>query len=170
MKCDICLTQMSERMATVEDTYLYDMISAKDVYLSGILVRTCPKCHVEVPVIPRIEDLHRTIASAFIQQPTLLRGDQIKFLRKEIGFPSKKFARLLGVTPFYLSKIENGKIKKMGEPSDRLVRVAVANVMNRGEEARQLLLRLADQTTKKKKQSEKARIYERTTKGWRIAA
>jgi len=169
-KCDICHSEMRERTATIERPYRYDLSGLDDVYLAGILVRHCPKGHGDSPVIPRIEDLHHRIAIWLIRRRGLLLGKEVRFLRKKIGFPAKKFAVLLGVSPEHLSRVENGKRKTLGHSSDRVARLAVASVLEEGEEVRSLLLHLTDNLTAKKAGPRKDLLLRPGRGGWRTAA
>lgn len=71
-------------------------------------------CPAEMPIIPRVCELHRVMADSLIGQPEPLSGDQIRFLRKSIGLAARKFAALLQVDPAHLSRVETGKIKRLG--------------------------------------------------------
>ena len=170
VKCDICQSVMRERMATLARPYHYDLSGLDDVYLVGVLVRECPKGHGDAPVIPRIEELHNHIAKWLVQKGGLLHGKEIRFLRKMIGFAGKKFAALLGVSPEHLSRVENGKRKTLGQSSDRVARLAVANVIENGEAVRALLLRLADNLTVKKKSPGDGLVLRPGQGGWKSAA
>jgi len=171
MKCDVCESDTVAHHSSLEKPYHYDLSGLDDVYLVGILVRECPKGHGDSPVIPRIEELHNKIAIWLIQKRGLLRGKEVRFLRKKIGFPGKKFAALLGVSPEHLSRVENGKRKTLGQSSDRVARLAVASVLEEGEEIRSLLSRLAETLTAKRPVPREGLVLRpggRT--GWKIAA
>jgi transcriptional regulator with XRE-family HTH domain len=116
----------------------------KDIFLVGIMVLTCPVCKVESPIIPRMAELHRVIANSLLEKKESLRGDEIRFLRKNAGFPAQDFAALLGVTPSHLSRIENAKTNKLGAPADRLVRLVAKAHMN-GDVTFRTLQELASQ-------------------------
>ena len=170
MKCDTCKIEMPGKVASLENPYHYDLSGVEDVYLIGNLVRICPKCHIELPVIPRMGQLHRAITRAIIYKPTLLRGDEIKFLRRELNFTIKTFAALLGVKREHLSRVENRKYRGLGRSADRLARVISARVLEKGEDAQKLLLNLADVLAREKRKPEKKRPFELGTRGWKVAA
>jgi len=169
-KCDVCESPMRERMATRQQPYHYNLSGLDDVYLAGILVRECPKGHGDSPVIPRIEELHNHIAIWLIQKRGLLHGKEVRFMRKTLGFPGKKFAALLGVSPEHLSRVENGKRKTLGHSSDRVARLAAASVLEEGGEVRALLLRLAENLTAKKKGPQEGLVLRPGKGGWKTAA
>lgn len=123
VKCEQCQAKMVVAEATSKTPYRYIGSGLDNVWLVGIKVLNCPRCDVKAPVIPRIEELHRTIAAALLKKPAPLRGDEIRFLRKHAEFPAQDFAALLGITPSHLSRIENGKTPKLGRAADRLARM-----------------------------------------------
>src|SRR6266487_1166795 len=80
-----CGEPMKVRTATAENPYVYNLSGMKDVVLVGIQVLLCPGCQAEGAKIPRIGQLHRVIVKSLIEQPDPLRGDQVRFLRKNAG-------------------------------------------------------------------------------------
>ena len=48
----------------------------------------CGNGHQEIE-IPNAEQLHRLLTSLLIRKPTLLKGTEIRFLRKEIGLSGR---------------------------------------------------------------------------------
>jgi transcriptional regulator with XRE-family HTH domain len=114
---------MVGRRTTDVDAYPYAFSGLPDVYLSGITVYRCPACPSVCPSIPRLEELHRVIARALVAKPSRLEGSEIRFLRKNIGIPAKKIARILGLTPETYSRAENGKNAGLSEPAEKLFRL-----------------------------------------------
>lgn len=172
MRCDYCHVEMSERQATMEKPYLYSVSGMKDVYLAGITIRECAKCGVAVPVIPRIGQLHDVIAWSIVKEARPLHGDEIRFLRKIAGFPARKFANLLGVSPEHLSRVENGKTDSLGTSADRLAR-AIAIVAKDGERARELFLDIADRLerqTEDRADDSETPVFQLRPSGWKAAA
>jgi len=143
MRRNCCDVEMEKRHATKEHPYVYRQSGLSAVLLSGIDLYYCPNCKAESPVIPRIAQLHESLAQEIIQLPRLLSGDEIKFLRKHAGLPAQQFARLIGVTPEHLSRVENGHTKTFGKNTDRLIR-AFTLTAKKGKEARKMLLGLAE--------------------------
>lgn len=128
--CESCGGQMKVAISTSEKPYQYLVSGVKDVFLVGIIVLSCPACKKESPIVPRIAELHKVIATSLLQKKESLRGDEVKFLRKNAGFPAQDFAALLGITPSHLSRIENGKTKTLGSSADRLARLIARAHMN----------------------------------------
>ena len=63
-----------------------------------------PKCGEHEVAIPRIEDLHRTIAQAVIAKRERLTPAEIRFLRKFLGWSGADFAAHVGTTPETVSR------------------------------------------------------------------
>jgi len=168
MLCEDCRMEMVERKATMKEPYHYDVSGLSNVYLAGIMVQRCPRCKEESPLIPRIEELHRTIARALIHKPGVLSGEEIRFLRKQAGFPAQKFAALLGIRPEHLSRVENGRTASFGTPTDRLAR-AIATTANDGEDAREILLKVADTLERKGRKGEHKPLFKLEQNHWRAA-
>jgi DNA-binding transcriptional regulator YiaG len=92
-----------------------------NVVLSGITVHTCKKCQATYPELPAVQSLHAAIAKHFLFQREGLRGEEVRFLRKEMGIKAKDFAEMLGVTKVAVSRWENSQ-RPMAAVTDRLIR------------------------------------------------
>jgi putative zinc finger/helix-turn-helix YgiT family protein len=92
--------------------------------LEDVLVRRCPSCGEEEIVIPRVQEVHATVAAGIARQLAPLTPDQIRFLRTHLGYSSVDFARELQVTPETVSRWEGGKVKMSGT-TEKLVRLMV---------------------------------------------
>ncbi len=145
--CTECNAVMTERRATIESPYRYTLSGLSDVYLTGILVRQCPVCKLESPTIPRQEELLEVIREGLVQQPNLLTGEEIRFLRKNAGYSIADFAALLDMRREHLSRVENGKTPHLGPQADKLTRLIVTAVKDMGAVA-ELLLRCDDPETR----------------------
>ncbi len=160
MICDICKGEMTEREATINNSYRYSLSGLKNVYLAGIIVRKCQKCGIESPIIPRMVELHDVIGQILINKPGLLNGDEIRFLRKNAGFSAKEFSELVGVNNSHLSRIENGKTASLGASADKLVRAIAemdsGSVVKNNKRARDILLQKVSKKSQKKKPSRKS--------------
>ena len=168
MTCDICETSMRKRETTPAAPYFYTLAGLPHVQLTGITVFECAAGHGSSPVIPRIGELHRVITQAFVEKPGALTGPELRFLRKNAGFSAKKFAALLVVDPAHLSRVENGKQKALGPSTDRLARLIALAAAKGGEPVRDVLLREADASIKRKKQQ--AAMFKLEKNHWKAAA
>ena len=121
MKCTECGTAMKTR----KENYRYDECGLKYVTLVGAEVSRCPKCGNFEISIPRIEGLHRLIARVLIEKVTRFTGDEVRFLRKSLGWSGSDFAKHMGVTDETVSRWENDAAP-IGPQADRLLRLMVA--------------------------------------------
>jgi putative zinc finger/helix-turn-helix YgiT family protein len=122
MKCLTCGKEMQSR----RENYRYTESGLSNIVLANVEVRTCPHCGEREVVIPRLDELHRAIAQALVRQHTKLNPEQIRFLRKYLGWSAVDFARYMAVQPETVSRWESGS-QDMGEISDRLLRLLVAH-------------------------------------------
>jgi transcriptional regulator with XRE-family HTH domain len=167
MKCETCGVEVAERRTTYEAPYAYSLIGLERVFLVGIRVRECPECKEQSPIIPRIEELHGLISETLIKKPTALKGEEIKFLRKQAGLPAKEFAALLVMDAAHLSRVENGHTSHLGPQSDRLARALIIAATRGGDMARTVLLEVAGLLNKKSKKAVPQRPTFRLGKeGW----
>ncbi|MEE9219306.1 MAG: hypothetical protein V3U98_09610 [Acidobacteriota bacterium] len=171
MKCLECGEKMISRKATVDTPYVYNLSGLRRVFLCGITVNLCPKCGVKMPLIPRIEELHNVIMLDLVREARSLKGDEIRFLRKHAGFPAKKFAVLLGISPEHLSRVENSVDKSLGASTDKLARFLVLSA-RKEEQARESLLELAEQLVESERgaEAEEPPLFELVRNHWRSAA
>jgi putative zinc finger/helix-turn-helix YgiT family protein len=109
-----------------KETYLYTESGLPNVVLVGVEVRRCPSCGHHEVVLPRVTELHRTIAHAVIRKRSRLSGAEVRYLRKYLGWSGADFARHVGVDPSTVSNWENDK-DPIGPSSDRLLRMMVAH-------------------------------------------
>ncbi|HWR16979.1 MAG TPA: hypothetical protein VN577_19275 [Terriglobales bacterium] len=93
-----------------------------NVYLVGVTYRNCAECHRQSAEIPAIKRLMFAIAESLVKKEGLLSGEEIRFLRKEVGKKAADFAALINKTPEHFSKLENGQLP-LTEDTDKLVRL-----------------------------------------------
>lgn len=113
-------------MTSSTETYLYKESGLSNVVLVGVEVRRCPSCGHHELVLPRVAELHRTIAHALIHKPSRFNGSEVRYLRKYLGWSGVDFAKHIGVDPSTVSNWENDK-DPIGNSSDRLLRLMVAH-------------------------------------------
>lgn len=119
MKCDTCRNDL---LVKTGQQYHYTESGLNNVYLEDVELLVCENCGEESPIIPRVLDLHKTIARAIALQQTLLRGDDIRFIRKQLGLRARELSRLLRVDTSTFSRWENGGEQHPGPQSDALIR------------------------------------------------
>lgn len=123
MNCPECRNEMKESRETIR----YKESGLNNIALQNIKVRTCEKCGNKLVSIPKIEELHRAIAVAFIKQKKRLSRDEIIFLRKYLGWSKADFAKKLRVKPAQVSRWESPTDpKKMEIRNELYLRALVA--------------------------------------------
>lgn len=93
------------------------------VTLTGVSEFKCPQCGAVYFEIPQVAQLNRMIADSIMKKQSLLSSPELRFLRKQLGYSTEQFGRLLSYDPKTLSRIENGH-QKITPTFDRLVRMA----------------------------------------------
>jgi putative zinc finger/helix-turn-helix YgiT family protein len=119
MKCLECKIELEVK---TNQRYRYVESGLNNVYLTGVKIFHCPKCNTETPELPNIKTLHLCIALEIIENHRKLTGEEIKYLRKNLGMKSKALAAKLGYEPEVFSKYENNK-SPIGDHGDRSLRL-----------------------------------------------
>ncbi len=115
-------------MQSTRENHRYEASGLPNVVLVDIEIRRCPNCDERTVVIPRMGPLHRAIAMSIIAEPTKLPPQEIRFLRKWLGWSGQDFARHFGVTPTTVSRWESVEDPfPMGGTAERLLRLSVAH-------------------------------------------
>jgi putative zinc finger/helix-turn-helix YgiT family protein len=120
MTCESCGAQMKSG----RENYRYTECGLDTVTLMNVEVRRCPECGEYEVDIHRIEELHRLIAQTVASKKARLTPQEIRALRKYLGFSGVDFAATLDVTPETVSRWENGK-KQMSPVAERALRLMV---------------------------------------------
>lgn len=124
MKCLQCRTQMQ----STRENYRWDASGMPNVVLVDVEIRRCPACGEHTVMIPRMEELNRSLAMTLIAQPGRLPPQEIRFLRKWLGWSGQDFARHFGVTATTVSRWESiDDPSPMGGTAERLLRLSVAH-------------------------------------------
>lgn len=124
MKCVNCGSEMK----SATGTHRYTESGLSNVTLVGVKVRTCPECGEREVSIPKTADLHRQIARTISRERGTLGPEEIRFLRKWLGYSSADFALVMGVRPETVSRWENRDAGfPMAPTADRLLRLLVSN-------------------------------------------
>ena len=122
MKCIECGSAMERRRGQ----HRAKDLGLPQVILCNIEIRRCLECGEEEIVIPRLEELTHALAGLLIRKPNRLAGEEIRFLRKSLGWSGAAFASKAGVERETVSRWENGH-EKIGAVADRFLRLAVAH-------------------------------------------
>jgi putative zinc finger/helix-turn-helix YgiT family protein len=119
MKCDVC---DGNTIIVPRQRHHYVESGLTNVYLLNVDLRVCESCGEASPRIPRITELHATIARQIALGPAPLRGADIRFLRKQLGMRAREWAALLRISSVStFSRWENDE-QRPGPQSDALCR------------------------------------------------
>jgi putative zinc finger/helix-turn-helix YgiT family protein len=120
MKCYRC---KNETQISLVEKYQYKEAGLQNVYLKNIEVRNCDTCDLHSPIIPRILFLHEKIAQELTSKQSLLTGDEIRFLRKQLRLKSQDWATFLRKDVSHISRVENRKTQ-INKDLDLLIRLS----------------------------------------------
>ena len=164
MKCVNCENQKELKKET-RAKVKYKEGGLPNVTLAGVDVYRCDECGEEYFDYGNLDVLHQQIGEMLLSKKGLLNGKEVRFLRSQLGYSGRMFAKLIGYEPETLCRIENGTSPVI-KGFDRLVRFAWATfkLPNRDYDLHDTLLDESKQTP--------ARSIElrRTKAGWRAEA
>lgn len=104
--------------------------------LSGYKINETP--YGKSITITNVRGLHKSIGMELVCKAGLLPGEEIRYLRKELGLSQKLLAQTLGVGETTVREWEAGKAKISG-PADRLLRVLYKQYAESDSLARELM-------------------------------
>lgn len=116
--CSSC----GQKVRAKKGDYNYVGSGLTNVVLKGIELYYCPACGEVSPKIPKVKGLHRAIAKGLIEKTSLLTGEEIRFLRKEMGLRAKALAEVMGVDKVTVSRWETGS-ERISTTADRAIRL-----------------------------------------------
>ena len=143
IKCPKCHNFIQSKIGR----YKYKESGLNNVFLQNIPVYKC-SCGISFASIFRVSRLNELITQKLLEKPTLLNGEEIKFLRKSMYMSSKDFAKGLGVEKTTISKWENGS-QQHREAYDRSIRfLFMINTKIKDEEKNRIIQVLQDKRLK----------------------
>ena len=139
--CTVC---HEAELVEKRETYLYKECGLDNVVLLDQPVRRCPNCGAHELSLRALSRLHREIAISIINRPSKLTGQEVRFLRKHLGYSGIDFAQVIGVARSHLSRWENDA-EPIGPANDRLLRLLVAQGDKVDDYAAEDLKKLTDE-------------------------
>ena len=101
MKCRKCKGQMT----ITADDHRYRESGLENVVLKGIDIFHCD-CGERIVSVPRVPELNALIGENLIRKDSPLAGNEIRFLRKNMGFTGKRLSEIMGVDNATISRWE----------------------------------------------------------------
>lgn len=122
----ICPNCGKKSVRSEVDRYKYVESGLNNVWLRGVNVYQCP-CGEKFVQIPGIEALHDAIAYHLLKKPSVLTGQEFRFLRKWLGLTGEELARSLGTSRVSISRWENETVK-ITSATDHLIRLLALRI------------------------------------------
>jgi putative zinc finger/helix-turn-helix YgiT family protein len=88
-------------------THTTEQLPFNDVALVDGTVHRCNACGRRYQGFSRVEELSREVAHFIAKQEERLTPEQVRFLRKYLGYSSKDFSSFLAVAPETISRWES---------------------------------------------------------------
>jgi len=102
-------------------------LSLPGTTLMDVEVRQCPACYDDEVAIPRIEELDRLLVRVVTAHGGRLTGEEIRYLRRFLGWSGRDFARHFEVDPATVSRWETGA-QQMDPRADQLLRMCASRL------------------------------------------
>lgn len=139
MNCIEC----NKKMTSKREVYRYTESGLDNVYLETDVHR-CAKCKESVVDIPNIYGLHEIVAEGLVKKPYLLKGKEIRFIRKFLHLKAVELAKILGVDKVTVSRWENDA-KQISVANDKLIRLIY---VQKYQEKYDIILKIIDHIEK----------------------
>jgi transcriptional regulator with XRE-family HTH domain len=104
----------------MKNDYHYTESGLQNVFISGIEA-VLDDDGDEVITIPAINDLHAVISIGIVSHKNSISGDELKFLRTELGYTQAQLAELVHHERQSIGRWESGKVV-MDSASEALIR------------------------------------------------
>ena len=101
--------------------YHYTECGLDNVFIEGA-VRFGDRAGEEAVTIPAIGNLHRVIAEGIVAHPAKMTGQELRFLRSEMGLTQAQLAAILKVTLLTVSRWERNETP-VNDAAEMLVRL-----------------------------------------------
>lgn len=124
MTCSMCDNKKPLKKTKI--THKYKECGLDNVTLIGVEYSRCDKCGEEYYGYGNMEKLNEMIASVLVQKKEFLTGNEVRFLRKHLGYSGAMFAKIIGYDDATLSRLERGS-QPVTKAFDRLIRFTVAS-------------------------------------------
>lgn len=122
MLCGFCMEGTLERhIGKHEHTY-----KNHTVYIDGYITHRCLSCGESIVLPGENADAEKVILNFHRNVDRLLTPDEIRRIRKSLGFKQKEFSILLGMAEKTFARYENGHATQ-SKPMDHLLRILKDN-------------------------------------------
>ena len=130
-------------MKTIKGTYQYKESGLDNVYLMNGYEYAEGQGGSRAVIIHDIDGLHGAIGRYLIKERKTLSGDEIRFLRHELGMSQNVLSRLLDVTEQTVRRWEQDKLS-IPRAADAILRSVYAEKIGGNEKVSEILQRISD--------------------------
>jgi len=102
-------------MERMEGIHRYEECGLKNIMLMDVPIYQCPSCNERDVEIPGMEELHLLLGILILYFPTRLKAEQVRFLRKHMGYSQEELADLMGVERGTITRWESGKTFRLDQ-------------------------------------------------------
>lgn len=121
-----CMQCGTDGMKGARENFRYDISGLDGITLEDVMVYRCSSCGEYEVSLPRIQDLHATLAREIATKKERLGPKELRFLRTYLGYSSADFARRIGVSIPTVSRWESEEDPLGMKPAvEKLVRLMV---------------------------------------------
>lgn len=150
-------------MKAIKGTYQYKESGLDNVYLVSGYEYSEGQGENRAVIIHDIDGLHEAIGRFLINERKSLSGNEIRFLRHELGLSQNALARLFDVTEQTVRRWEQDKLP-FPRAEDAALRTVYAEKIGGNEKITQMLQRIADLED----QIDRAMVLEETNDRWDV--
>jgi putative transcriptional regulator len=129
-------------MKAIKGNYQYKESGLDNVYLMNGYEYAKGQGGSRAVIIHDIDKLHEAIGRFLVKERKELAGDEIRFLRHELGMSQDTLARLLDVTEQTVRRWEQGKLP-IPRAADAILRKVYAEKIGGNEKISEILHRIA---------------------------
>lgn len=146
----------------------YTACGLPNVFLeNGYEVKPSPMGDGEAFTIMHIKDLHMAIGLALVGKPSVLTGDEFRFLRTELGMSRNSLAGILGVSFETIKKWETDGDSKI---NNKLADIALRAIYEKAADKDDTFVELINQINDTDNRKIRDLRFKETAKGWVEAA
>ncbi len=134
-----------------------------DVWLANGFTKGASPTGGESFTIMHLKELHLAIGRALVEKPSLLTGDEFRFLRTELGMSRKSLAEMLGLTFEALKKWEQSGDEPL---TNKLADSAIRSFYIEAHEGDGTFSDLVKRINNKDNLKARALRFKETAQGW----
>lgn len=122
-RCPRCHQSLIRTTKTIDVDYHFSGL--RNVFLTLVDVDECD-CGVR-QLLPPHNETQTFIMGCLMKKPAKLNDEEVRFIRGQLGYSAKDFAKMLSMHPSHMSRIAGGsKAKNISVSTDKIIRARVA--------------------------------------------